>query len=66
MTAVQIECLAQTAGSYWGPEPAYRATCPACGTTGETRTNPVQAKDALADIHGTCTAAAISLPEEAR
>jgi hypothetical protein len=60
-----IECLRQVYGAYYGPEPAYRASCPACGTTGETRSSPVQAKAALAEIHGTCTAAAIPLPEKA-
>lgn len=63
MSAVQIENLSRTiGGAYYGPEPAYRASCPGCGATGETRTSCAQAKAALVEIHGTCRAAAPVLP----
>lgn len=59
MTAVQVENLGWQAG-----EPCYRASCPGCGTTGDVRTSPVQAKAALVAVHdSTCSVAALPLLE---
>jgi hypothetical protein len=59
--AVQVERLPPESG-----EACYRASCPACGTAGEARSSPPQAKAALAEVHRGCRAVALPLRDPTR